>query len=228
MKPGLQSDQAANPVPRQKPRLRGLSHLVAACVALPTILALWNAARSASARWGAGVYGASLIALFAISAAYHWPTWPPRARDLLGRIDQAAIFVLIAGTYTPFGLLAGSSGSHALLIAVWGGALAGVALSVAWPTAPKPLMAGIYVLFAWAMTGMVPSLHHTAGMRVFVLVLLGGVVYTAGALVYAFQRPDPFPRIFGYHEIFHLFVVAAAALHFAAVWLTLPLLASMA
>jgi hemolysin III len=228
MKPGLRSDRGVDAPPRQKPRLRGVFHLVAACVAVPVVLALWNAAGSTSARWGAGVYGASLCALFTISAVYHRPTWPPRTRDLLGRIDQSAIFLLIAGTYTPFGLLAGPSGSHALLLVVWSGALGGCALALAWPAAPKPLMAGLYVLFAWAMTGLVPSLHHTAGMRVLGLVLLGGLVYTAGAIVYAVQRPDPFPRIFGYHEIFHLFVVAAAALHFAAVWLTLPLLTAMA
>ena len=227
MEPVLRRDQVVAAQPRQKPRLRGLSHLVAAWVAVPVVLALWKVAESALARWGAGVYGASLFALFAISAAYHRPTWPARTRDLLGRLDQSAIFLLIAGTYTPFGLLAGPS-SHTLLVAVWGGALGGVALCLAWPTAPKPLMAGLYVLFAWAMTGLLPSLRHTAGMRTLVLVLLGGLVYTAGAAVYAFRRPDPFPRTFGYHEVFHLFVVAAAALHFAAVWLTLPLLASTA
>jgi hemolysin III len=209
---------------RPKPRLRGVSHQFAAFVAMPAVVALWAGAGTFAARLGAGVYGTCLLALFTISAAYHRPTWSPGVRDLIGRIDQSAIFLFIAGTFTPFGLLFGPGGRFTVLAVVWAGALGGVIIALAWPGAPKIVMAGIYVLFAWALTGVVPMLHHVVGPSVLGLVVAGGVVYTTGAVVYALRRPDPLPRVFGYHEIFHLFVVAAAALHFAAVWMALRLL----
>jgi hemolysin III len=211
-------------LPRLKPQLRGVSHLFAACIAAPAALLLWAGAGSSSARLGAAIYGLSLFSLFAISAIFHRPTWQPRTRDLVGRLDQSAIFLLIAGTYTPFGLLLGAGG-HTLLIFVWAGAFCGVVLSVVWPSAPKPLMAAIYVLFGWSFVMLVPSLLRATGSVVMVLVLLGALAYTVGAAVYALRRPDPFPRVFGYHEVFHLLVVAAAVLHFAAVSLALPSLA---
>ncbi|MBP7617969.1 MAG: hemolysin III family protein [Geothrix sp.] len=206
-----------------KPRLRGLSHLVATCVAAPAAVVLWWGAGSWAARWGAAIYGLSLVMLLAMSATYHRPTWRPRARDWMGRLDQAAIFLLIAGTYTPFGLLLGPPG-HLLLMLAWGAALGGVALSLLWPTAPKPLMAGIYVAFGWSFALLVPSLFRAAGVAVLGLIVAGAVAYTVGACIYALQRPDPFPRTFGYHEVFHLLVVVAAACHFAAVSLALPAL----
>lgn len=231
MPPNLPVDHAASIRPagaatpaRLKPRLRGVSHLLAACLAAPAVLLLWAGAGSDSARLGATVYGLSLIVLFATSATFHGPTWRPRARDLVGRLDQSAIFLLIAGTYTPFGLLLGPGTGYILLGFIWGGALCGVALSLAWPEAPKKLMAAIYVAFGWSFATLVPSLFRVAGPVVIGLILLGAIAYTMGAVVYARRRPDPFPRIFGYHEIFHLLVIAAAACHFAAVSLTLPAL----
>ena len=185
-----------------KPRLRGVSHLLAACLAAPAVLLLWAGAGSYGARLGAAVYGLSLITLFATSA----------------------IFLLIAGTYTPFGLRLGPGTGYILLGFIWGGALCGVALSLAWPEAPKKLMAAIYVAFGWSFAILVPSLFRVAGPMVIGLILLGAIAYTVGAVVYARRRPDPFPRIFGYHEVFHLLVIAAAACHFAAVSLTLPAL----
>jgi hemolysin III len=208
---------------RPKPQLRGVSHLFAACIAAPAALLLWAGAGSTSARLGAAIYGLSLFLLFAISAIFHRPTWQPRARDLVGRLDQSAIFLLIAGTYTPFGLLLGPAG-HTLLICVWAGALGGLVLSVIWPSAPKPLMAVIYVLFGWSFSLLAPSLHRATGAGVMALILLGAVAYTVGAAVYALRRPDPFPKVFGYHEVFHLLVVAAAVLHFAAVSMALSAL----
>ena len=210
--------------PRRKPKLRGVSHLLAACVVLPILAGMGAGAKGATARWGLLVYGSSLFALFAISAFYHRPTWPPRLRDLIGRMDQSAIFLLIAGTYTPFGLLSGPAGGHAQLALVWVVACCGVVLSLAWPKAPKPLMAGIYVLYAWTMLGLLPSIFHKGGGYILALMLLGGLVYTIGAIVYARRKPDPVPEIFGYHEVFHMLVIAGAALHAAAVWLILPLL----
>lgn len=213
-----------NPEPRVKPRFRGMSHLLAACIATPAAVFLWFGAASWAARWGAAIYGLSLVLLLATSAVYHRPTWGLRARDLLGRLDQSAIFLLIAGTYTPFGLLLGAGTGHLLLGLVWGGALGGVALSLLWPTAPKPVMAGIYVAFGWSFALLVPSLFHAAGVVVIGLIVAGALAYTVGALIYALRRPDPFPLTFGYHEVFHLLVVVAAVCHFAAVSLTLPAL----
>lgn len=218
MDPGLEPSLQ----PRLKPRWRGVSHLLAACVATPAVVFLWLGAGSWAARWGAAIYGLSLVTLLATSAIYHRPTWAPRARDLVGRLDQSAIFLLIAGTYTPFGLLLGSGTGHLLLALVWGGALGGVMLSLLWPAAPKPLMAGIYVAFGWSFALLVPSLFRAAGVTVIGLIVAGALAYTVGALIYALRRPDPFPRTLGYHEIFHLLVVAAAACHFVAVTLALP------
>ena len=210
-------------MPRVKPRFRGLSHLVAACIATPAVVLLWLGASSWAARWGAAIYGLSLVTLLAASATVHRPTWQPSARDWLGRVDQAAIFLFIAGSYTPFGLLLGPGG-HRLLALVWCAALAGVVLSALWPTAPKPLMAGIYVAFGWCFALLIPALFRVAGLKVLGLIVAGAVAYTVGAFIYALRRPDPFPRTFGYHEVFHLLVVAAAACHFAAVSLALPTL----
>jgi hemolysin III len=208
-------------LPRQKPRLRGVSHQLAAFIAVPAVVALWMGAQGFAASLGVAIYGLSLLALFTISALFHRPTWKPRARDLVGRLDQATIFVFIAGTYTPFGLLLGPAG-HTLLVLIWVGALGGVILSLLWPTAPKPLMATIYVLFGWSFAALVPSLFRATGSTVLILILLGAVAYTGGAVIYALRRPDPFPRIFGYHEIFHLLVVLAAVFHFAAISMALP------
>jgi len=205
------------PPPHTKPRLRGVSHEIAAYVAAPAALALTAGARSGSAQVAALTYGASLFTLFGVSALYHRPTWSTRARRIIYRIDHSAIFVLIAGTYTPLCLLLGPGRGYALLAAVWAGAAIGVAISVAWVTAPKRLMAGIYVLHGWLVLPAIPALRIAVGDRGLMLLMAGGAAYTAGAIVYAFRRPDPFPTVFGFHEIFHLLVVAAATCHFVLV-----------
>lgn len=218
--PGLHGPPGES-LPRQKPLWRGVSHQYAAILAAPAVVLLWFGAESIAGRVGAGVYGLSLLTLFTISAIFHRPTWRLRMRDLVGRADQAAIFLMIAGTYTPFCLLLRSSVGYTLLLVVWATALGGVVLSALWPGAPKPLMAGIYVAFGWFAAALMPSLFRVAGWPVILLILLGAVGYTVGAVVYSLRRPDPFPRSFGYHEIFHLLVVVAAVCHFAAVSLTL-------
>jgi hemolysin III len=189
---------------------------VAAYLAAPAALALWAYA-PASAQTATAIYGLTLVLLFAMSATYHRPTWSPRQRDVIGRLDHAAIFLLIAGTYTPFGVMLGPGDGHTLLTVVWVGALLGLGLSVGWPSAPKWLMAGVFVLLGWSNVPVLPAMFRGLGAAVMVLVLLGGLIYTVGALVYARKRPDPFPAVFGYHEIFHLFVIAAAVVHFVAV-----------
>jgi hemolysin III len=206
------------PLPtRKKPLLRGVSHQIAAFAAAPASLALIVSARSSSAQAGAATYGTSLFTLFVVSALFHRPTWSPRARRLVGRLDGSAIFLLIAGTATPVCLLLGGAAGRALLTVVWAGALLGIALTVAWPGAPKALMAALYVLLGWAVMPAAAALRAALGSRSLSLLVAGGLAYTVGAAVYAARRPDPFPRVFGYHEVFHLLVIVGAVCHFVVV-----------
>jgi hemolysin III len=202
---------------RSRPRLRGVSHALAAAGALPAAWALVSRAPAGPAAQGAAVYGATLVALFTVSAVYHRVIWPSAVRHLVGRIDHSAIFLLIAGTYTPFCLLLGPGTGHRLLAAVWVAAGAGIALVVAWKGIPKGLRAALYVLLGWFILPVIPALHRALGTPPLLLLGAGGLFYTVGAAVYAARRPDPFPRVFGFHEIFHLLVVAAAACHFLVV-----------
>lgn len=200
-----------------KPLLRGVSHEIAAGLALAAWIVLAAVAHSARARLAAHVYGASLFGLFAVSALYHRPSWPPRARLVMRRIDHSAIFLLIAGTYTPFCLLLPAATGEPLLAIVWGGAAAGVLRSVLWVRAPKAIAALLYVLLGWVVLPVLPALHAALGTGAVALLAAGGLAYTVGAVVYATRRPDPFPRVFGYHEVFHALVVVAAACHLAVV-----------
>jgi len=201
--------------PRQKPLLRGVSHEVAAFGALAGWIGLVAAAPNAPARAAATVYGATLFVLFAASALYHRPNWPPRARLVMRRIDHSAIFLLIAGTYTPFCLVLGGREGRTMLAVAWGGALLGLLRAIFWPKAPRPLAAGAYVLLGWVVLPVLPSLWAALGAGPMALLGLGGLLYTLGAVIYATRRPDPFPRVFGFHEVFHALVVGAAACHFA-------------
>jgi hemolysin III len=201
---------------RAKPLLRGVLHEVAAFVAAIAGGILVAVAPGPRARAGAVVYGISLVALFAVSAIYHRPTWSEKVRLLLRRVDHSAIFLLIAGTYTPFSFLLGRVGWVFLGI-VWAGALLGIVLSIAWVRAPKFLVAAVCVLLGWAALPLLPALKAALGTGAVVLLASGGVTYSLGALVYALRRPDPFPSVFGYHEVFHALVIVAAGFHFAAV-----------
>jgi hemolysin III len=199
----------------EKPLLRGVSHEIAAGVALAGWVALALVATPGRGRVAANVYGASLFTLFVVSALYHRLDWRPRARLIMRRLDHSAIFLLIAGTYTPFCLLLPPATGRPLLALVWGGAAAGVLQSLLWVRAPKVLSAALYVLLGWVVVPVLPSLRATLGGVGVALLAGGGAVYTLGAIVYAARRPDPFPRVFGYHEVFHAMVIAAAACHFA-------------
>lgn len=198
-----------------KPLLRGVSHEIAAAVALAGWIVLAIVASGPRALAAANVYGASLLSLFLVSALYHRPNWPPRARLVMRRIDHSAIFLLIAGTYTPFCLLLPPRTGLPLLAVVWGGAVLGLFQSILWVRAPKPLIAVLYVALGWVVVPVLPALRGVLGGWAVALLAGGGVAYTLGAVVYATRRPDPFPRVFGYHEVFHALVVAAAACHFA-------------
>jgi hemolysin III len=164
------------------------------------------------------VYAATLAGLFGTSALYHRVSWKPRARQWMRRLDHSMIFLLVAGTFTPFGLLVFTGGlGTTILIVVWSGALAGVVLSLVWPTAPRLLNAAVYLALGWVGVAGVPQIIEHAGVIALLLVAAGGALYTAGAVIYALRRPDPRPAVFGYHELFHLLVIAAATAHFAAV-----------
>jgi hemolysin III len=202
---------------RLRPLLRGWSHALAAAAALPAAWLLVGRARGGAATWGAAIYGGSLVLLFLTSALYHRIYWPSSIRHLIGRIDHSAIFLLIAGTYTPFCLLLGPGTGHRLLALVWVAAALGIAVVVGWKQVPKAVRAGLYVLLGWFIVPILPSLRAAVGDRALGLLLVGGALYTAGAVIYATRRPDPFPRVFGFHEIFHLLVIAAAACHFLVV-----------
>jgi hemolysin III len=200
-----------------KPRLRGVLHQYAFFVALVLGAAL-VAAAPGRARVAAAIYAFSVAGLLGTSALYHRRDWPLRARLWMRRLDHSMIFVLIAGTYTPFALLVLHGGlARAILIVVWAGALAGIALNLAWTTAPKHVTAAVYIALGWVAVAAMPQMASAIGWVGLGLVILGGLMYTAGAIIYALRRPNPVPGVFGYHEVFHALVVAAAAAHFAAV-----------
>jgi hemolysin III len=167
----------------------------------------------------AAIYAGSVSALFGASALYHRVTWSSlRARRWMRRLDHSMIFVLIAGTYTPFALLVLEGAlATVILVVVWAGALAGVLLKLVWIEAPKPLVAVLYVMLGWVAVAAFPDLLDGLGVTSMALVVAGGLLYTAGAVVYALGRPNPVPAVFGYHEVFHALVIAAAALQYAVI-----------
>ena len=203
--------------PGTKPLLRGVSHEIAAAFAAAGGIALVQASTGQRGAVAAAVYGFALTAQFAVSALYHRPRWGDRARMLMRRLDHAAIFLLIAGTYTPFCLLMPPETGHPLLWIVWTGALAGMVLSVAWPLAPKWLMAVLTVALGWVIVPTFPSMVAAIGWSGVALLGAGGIAYTLGAVVYATRWPNPNPRVFGYHEVFHVLVIVAAICHYIAV-----------
>jgi hemolysin III len=200
-----------------KPLLRGVSHEIAAAFAGAGAVALVQGSTGQRGALAAAVYGFALTAQFAISALYHRPSWTDRPRLLMRRLDHAAIFMLIAGTYTPFCLLLPPATGRPLLALVWAGAGAGMMLSVLWPLAPKWLMALLTVALGWAVVPTFPAMLAAIGWKGISLLGAGGIAYTVGAVVYATRWPDPNPRVFGYHEVFHVLVIAAAICHYIAV-----------
>ncbi|MFN8542813.1 MAG: hemolysin III family protein [Candidatus Binatia bacterium] len=209
------TDAPTTPV---KPRLRGVLHQYAFLVSLLTGAGLVLAAPTGRAMLAVTIYAISVSALFGVSALYHRVHWSPAARRWMGRLDHSMICVLIAGSFTPFGMLA-LSGTFAvaLLAIVWGGAVAGIGLHLLWYDAPKWLSAVLYVVLGWTGSAAVPQLAAHVGWTATGLVGLGGVIYTAGAAVYALRRPDPIPEVFGYHEVFHALVIVAAVVQYAVV-----------
>ena len=201
-----------------KPRLRGLSHAAAFLVALPLGVALVLEAETSLGRLAAIVFAASVVVMFGASGLYHSPTWPEGRRRWLRRFDHAGIYGLIAGTYTPFGLLVLRGNWRPVVLGiVWTGALAAVAFKFAWVDAPKWISAVIGIALGWVGVVVFPQLLDEIGVGGSLLVVAGGLLYTAGALVYALRRPDPYPAVFGFHEVFHVLVIAAVACQYSAV-----------
>jgi len=177
------------------------------------------AADGSRARVAAAVYALSLLGLFSVSAVYHRINWRSTdARRWMRRLDHSMIFVLIAGTYTPFALLALHGPlAVAILVAVWAGALSGALFKLVWINAPAWLVIIAYIALGWVAVAAIPQLFAAIGVTGLALLGLGGLLYTLGAVVYAVRRPDPVPTVFGYHELFHVFVIVAAALQYAVI-----------
>ena len=208
----------AHPAVRVRPRLRGVLHQYAFFVSLASGTLLVLLATTVRASVAAVIYAASVSALFGVSALYHRVTWTGPARRRMRRLDHAMIFLLIAGTYTPVGLLVlqGRLGTVVLAV-VWGGAIAGIVLELAWTGAPRWLGGTVYLALGWVAVVAMPQLFARLGVTGGMLIVAGGLVYSAGAAVYALRRPDPVPAVFGYHEVFHLLVIAGVAAHFLAI-----------
>jgi hemolysin III len=202
----------------ERPRLRGVFHLWAFVVFSALGVVLVATAPGARERLAGGVFGAALVLTFGVSALYHRVTWRPTARRMMRRLDHAAIYLLIAGTYTPYGLLVLSGAwQFSVLGVVWIGAALAIAQRLVWVDAPKWVAALAGISLGWVGVVAFPQILSETGSAGVALVVAGGVLYTLGAIVYVIQRPDPAPAVFGYHEVFHLMTIAAAGCHFAAI-----------
>jgi hemolysin III len=201
-----------------KPRLRGVLHEYAFFVSLACGAALVLAAGNGRARLAALIYAGAVSALLGTSALYHRVTWRPRARRWMRRLDHSMIFVLIAGTYTPVALLALKGAlASTVLIVLWLGALGGMVFKLLWIDAPKWLFAVVYVALGLVTAAVFGELPAAIGWLGAAGLAAGGLLYVLGAIVYASERPNPWPKVFGYHEVFHSLVLAAAAMHYAVI-----------
>ena len=203
----------------ERPRLRGVIHQAAFAVAIVVgALLIAYADEDARTRAAAAIFAASVAAMFGVSALYHRVTWSPRVRPWMRRLDHAGIYLLIAGSYTPVGLISIHGTLQRVVLAiVWTGAAAAILLKFAWVDAPKWLAAVIAIALGWVGVAAMPQVFHSAGAAAVTLLAVGGLAYTAGAIVYAVRRPDPVPLIFGYHEVFHALTIVAVACQYVAI-----------
>ena len=217
--------QKLKPIDIGKPRLRGWLHAYAFFIALAcgVVLVTLAAFQSGSAAIvSVAVYSVTVCGLFGISALYHRRVWSERGYQIMRRLDHAMIFVFIAGTYTPFCvLLLDKSKATVLLLIVWAGAIAGAAVSLIWPHAPRWVSAPMYIALGWVAVAVLPDILHNGGVVALVLLLAGGLAYTVGAVFYALRRPNPWPTVFGHHEFFHACTLVAAICHQIAVYFAL-------
>jgi hemolysin III len=213
------------PVDIGKPRMRGWLHTYAFFVALVCGIVLCSIA-AARPGWAPLVscliYSLTVCGLFGTSALYHRRVWSERGYQIMRRLDHSMIFVFIAGTYTPFcALLLDTRHATIMLGLVWGGALAGVALKLIWPHAPRWVSAPLYLALGWVAVMMLPEILHSGGVTALVLLMVGGAIYSVGAVFYALRRPNPWPTVFGHHEFFHGCTLVAAICHHIAIYFAL-------
>jgi hemolysin III len=195
-----------------------VSHLFAFVCAIPLGIVLGLAADGVRAKVGAAVFAGSVVTMFGLSALYHRVTWTPARRLWARRLDHLGIFGLIAGSYTPVGLLVlGGDWRIVILSIVWAGTFAAVVIKCWWPNGPKWLAALVGIGLGWVGVVMFPQLLDKTGTLSSLLILGGGLCYSIGAVIYALRKPDPFPAVFGYHEVFHALVIAAVALQYSAI-----------
>lgn len=207
-----------------KPKLRGWLHLATAPLTLAAGIVLIVLSPDTLTRVGSAVFTASALILFTVSAIYHTGTWSPRVWAFLRRFDHSNIFILIAGSYTPFSLLLLEGTQRTVLLTVvWTGAILGVGFRVFWTDAPRWLYTPIYIAMGWAAIFFIPGFldgakdFGGAGIAAFVMIVVGGALYTLGGVVYGFKRPNPWPRWFGFHEVFHTFTILAFVSHYVGV-----------
>ena len=200
-----------------KPKLRGVFHELGFYAAVAAGVVVGVTAEPGRARMAGVIFASCVAVCFGASAVYHRPTWRPRARAWLARLDHAGVYLLIAGSYAPFGLIIMSRGwAIPILAIIWGGALLAIVLKLCWLQAPKWLAAAIGLTLGWVGVVAFPQLLKLSPVAI-VLVAVSGILYTAGAVVYARRRPDPHPQVFGYHELFHVLTVAAVACEYVVV-----------
>ena len=213
------AELAADHVPAAvKPRLRGWLHAGAVPVSLVAGTVLVALSRGTAEVVASAIYSVTTVLLFSVSAVYHRGDWSPRTLGVLKRVDHSNIFLIIAGSYTPFAVLLLAGGARtALLLLVWLGALVGVGFRVLWVGAPRWLYVPAYVLLGWVAVVFLPELTHAGGIAVLVLIAVGGGLYTVGGVVYATRRPNPHPAWFGYHEVFHALTLLAYGCQYVAV-----------
>lgn len=209
------ADRVREGVEELKPHLRGWLHVAAAPLSFFSLLVLMVIADDVVVRAGAAVFLVSALALFTCSALYHTRTWSEEAKIVWKRIDHANIFLLIAGSYTPFSLLLLSPAHAAIMLSVvWGGAALGILFKIFWIGAPRWSYVPLYILLGWAALIYWREFADNASTVVMVMMIVGGALYTIGALVYGFKWPNPSPTWFGFHEVFHAFTIAAFVIHY--------------
>ncbi|MGZ5279164.1 MAG: PAQR family membrane homeostasis protein TrhA [Pseudobdellovibrionaceae bacterium] len=202
-----------------KPRLRGYVHQEAFFISLGACALLIAKSSSGTALLASIVYSLGLLMLFGISATYHRPYWAPAARAIMKRFDHCAIFLQIAGSFTPICLLAlPAEVGNKLLLIIWSAAVLGIFQSIFWSKAPRWVTAIFYVVMGWLALPYLGELKVTLGFNYLMLLAAGGVIYTIGAVIYAIKKPNLFPGTFGYHELFHVLTIIAAALHFIVIY----------
>jgi hemolysin III len=207
--------------PDTRPRMRGWLHLFAffGAIVAGAVLVPLASMLGARAGFSVAVYCLTICGLFGISALYHRRRWSPRGWKIMKRLDHSMIFLFIAGTYTPFSLLAVDQPTgYWVLVGVWAGALAGVILKLSWPNAPRWVGVPLYIGLGWVAVFVLTDILHIAGVTSMVLLAVGGLLYTAGGITYGLKKPNPWPGTFGYHEVFHAMTIVAAICHYIAVY----------